>query len=826
MYASAADSAKVHSILESQTAFARLMNDMSKEFECIQKNIEGIIVENSMLRQCCGKQMEATLSEAAAPPPPDQFQALQELTLSTDDGRATKRPHVAPSICNGINGDLEGELPDNELTELSLSVCNAKTTDINTRRSKPTVKNEKTAKKTEHGIGRGERSTCTTGLHPEERDLDAMTPEEKAAWEEAERLHNEKKALLRSQERRKQFFRLSDQGKLEGIPVTVLIAISELFDDPLEEGSVFAAMACADRLLQNGSELAESAENESNLFFAEKKQGKFLPKPVWKGGHLHVKPVEMPGNEEIDLAMAAGRGGSFMSFKQYLVTMDESICPETSPEYEDMFFTLRSALHAEANDYRNKAILVQDREKLKERALRSRVAVMLDLMSVVVILANSLVIGLSLDHDPEGDFWNVTEFVFFAYYVGEVAVKIWVFGCNYFWCGPDAGWNWFDVLCVMASVCDFIISYVLLDYFIAAGGDPDDMGSFLLVKMFRMARLTRIIRVVRFKMFKELKLIILGLFSGLRALFWAVILLLFLIYALGVVMKTIAGEMEPEFNSVTAAMFTLFRCFTEGCAAYDGTPLTEKLHMKLGGSFVVAYFLISMMVTVGIFNLIMAVFIDNVTKSQQQRKQKEIGETAESIEADLKIQITKFILNPYGLESAEDKATVSSFTERLSEKARGELARLTDDEGAHGHSLKLAAADAAFDVLSTEEVTISRTVFQHWLHDKDFINVLEDADVDISNKFELFDILDVDMGGELSADELVTGLMKLRGDVSKGDIVSIMLKVSYLTRILESLTNQMGTSAQSLLVSSKGNENGEVADAGEPEFGGRVLADL
>lgn len=35
----------------------------------------------------------------------------------------------------------------------------------------------------------------------------------------------------------------------------------------------------------------------------------------------------------------------------------------------------------------------------------------------------------------------------------------------------------------------------------------------------------------------------------------------------------------------------------------------------------------------------------------------------------------------------------------------------------------------------------------------------------MSDKFRMFDILDVDMGGELSADELVTGLMqRLRVD--------------------------------------------------------------
>ena len=40
-----------------------------------------------------------------------------------------------------------------------------------------------------------------------------------------------------------------------------------------------------------------------------------------------------------------------------------------------------------------------------------------------------------------------------------------------------------------------------------------------------------------------------------------------------------------EFGSVPAAMFTSFRCFTDGCAATDGTPLQDLglLEVRKGG---------------------------------------------------------------------------------------------------------------------------------------------------------------------------------------------------------------------------------------------------
>lgn len=54
-----------------------------------------------------------------------------------------------------------------------------------------------------------------------------------------------------------------------------------------------------------------------------------------------------------------------------------------------------------------------------------------------------------------------------------------------------------------------------------------------------------------------------GVFTGLRVLFWAVVLLVGCMYLLGVVTRTLFGNVDDlnvreEFSTVPAAMFTCF----------------------------------------------------------------------------------------------------------------------------------------------------------------------------------------------------------------------------------------------------------------------------
>ncbi|CAE6929486.1 Cacna1c [Symbiodinium natans] len=273
----------------------------------------------------------------------------------------------------------------------------------------------------------------------------------------------------------------------------------------------------------------------------------------------------------------------------------------------------------------------------------------------------------------------------------------------------------------------------------AGGADGSQTVSGLnLMKIFRLARLARLVRALRFRVFYELKLIVLGVFSGLRVICWAILLLVVLVYAIGVAMRNFVGE-EEEFESVLQAMFTCFRCFTEGCDSYNGTPLPERLREHYGGGyFVTGYIFVTMLINVGVFNLIMAVFIENVMSSQYVRKQNEISETAMAMEMKIKDKIIRKL----GLRR-------NSFRKSSDLKSRSE--------------------DMDW-VLQAGGRSISREEFAFWLQDPDFIRLLDEASIDVSGRVALFDVLDADGGGELSVEELITGLMSLRGPVTKGDV--------------------------------------------------------
>merc|ERR1712232_264287 len=122
------------------------------------------------------------------------------------------------------------------------------------------------------------------------------------------------------------------------------------------------------------------------------------------------------------------------------------------------------------------------------------------------------------------------------------------------------------------------------------------------------------------------KMMVQGVFAGLRVLFWAIVLFFVFVFVLSVVMRQIVGHhpsniYTASFDTLTNSMFTLFRCFTDGCTGVDGSPLMVHLAKQYGELFMICYMLVFLFVTIGLFNLIMAIFVDNVMESTRQRKQ-------------------------------------------------------------------------------------------------------------------------------------------------------------------------------------------------------------
>lgn len=401
--------------------------------------------------------------------------------------------------------------------------------------------------------------------------------------------------------------------------------------------------------------------------------------------------------------------------------------------------------------------------------------IFLDVIPAVIISINAVVVGLSADICPDHTVWVILEIFFTAFFTLEVIVKMKVFSIREFLCGPDWYWSWFDLFCVGLAYLEMCMSLPSsgLGTTDCRAGESEGGAGFGALKMLKLARLGRIVRLLKFKIFVELKLMIQGVFTGLRVLFWAVILLCACIYLLGVVCKTLLSQYE-EFSTVPAAMFTSFRCFTDGCSAYDGTPLQERIRKEVGGIWMTAYILVFLFITIGIFNLIMAVFIDNVNDGSVKKKQYTLGMTADKTELNLADKLKGMCFNS-GVVKRQD------LEDDLEEEPR-----FTDGQDFEGRCNRIKRA------MGRSGCIITKRTFNSWLlHNNELLESLDDAEIDTSSKFELFDVLDIDLSGKLPFRETVEGLMKCRGPVSKTDIISIRLRVRYLTRLVQQIHKKL-----------------------------------
>ncbi|CAJ1328943.1 unnamed protein product [Effrenium voratum] len=454
-------------------------------------------------------------------------------------------------------------------------------------------------------------------------------------------------------------------------------------------------------------------------------------------GHLVRKFVKTPGQTEhfsVD----------FASFK--VLAMDDSLVTDQhSPVVNSDVKLLRKALKEEANHFK-----YMDDGHLQENVpahtdcsgLRKSATMIFEVVPPVVIAVNIVVIGLSVDlqkrDGSDSRVWQVLEWLFLFFYFLEASGKIGVFGCLWYFCGPDRWWNIFDFFCLCLSLADLAIYVYVL---IAQVEHFFDLQTLMLVKMLRLARLARLVRALRFQIFYELKLMVLGVISGMRVLAWAMVLLAIMIYSAAIATTSMFGDNVPELQTVTKSMFTLFRCFTDGCVAYDGTPLSEKLHEIYGMSFVIPYVFLFVGVTLGLFNLIMAIFIDNVMANQMQRKLQEISNSAKHVEIEIKEQLLRL--------------TLQSKSNGVPEDIETEIISLDDRFKNH-----TARVRAKFDLLIDAEVIITKAAFLSWLTDANFLKVLKEADIETANQSGIYEVLDADMSNSLSIQEVYVGLMR------------------------------------------------------------------
>jgi len=378
-----------------------------------------------------------------------------------------------------------------------------------------------------------------------------------------------------------------------------------------------------------------------------------------------------------------------------------------------------------------------------------------------MIFANGVIVGIQTDSEDgaQSPVFLWTEVTFVLFFTVEMILRMYFTGVHNHFLGNDWAWNVFDASVMSISYVDLGISFVQ--------SSSDGGVSLSVVRLIRLTRLSRMLRMLRFKCFQELALMIKGLMGGFRTLVWATVLLVFAIYVIAVFCTALIGkskavDLDPDtkilFEGVFMSMFTGFRCFTGDCTDEAGNSIPLKLEKVFGETFALSYCITTMMVTFGIFNIIIAIYIENTleaAKLQATMDKKTRDRESLRVAHATKALLKKFCraVRFFGRHVQDDRMHAL----KMGKLFRGGIREQDDD-------------------IDDFDMAISKDLFLLVIQDPTVQSLFDQLDIP-PDRASLFDVLDADGNGDLEVTELVHGLLKVRGEARKSDVVAALLSV-------------------------------------------------
>eukprot|EP00439_Symbiodinium_sp_Y106_P043730 s762_g5.t1 len=154
---------------------------------------------------------------------------------------------------------------------------------------------------------------------------------------------------------------------------------------------------------------------------------------------------------------------------------------------------------------------------------------------------------------------------------------------------------------------------------------------------------------------------------------------------------------------------------------------------------------------------------------------------------------------------------------QMDQKLRGYFVTLADPKSFDFSQVEINPIPALFtddDVHS--DIEISKDLFLLVIQDRQVQELMDELDLP-PERATLFEVIDADGSGTLQITELVQGLLKIRGDISKSDTVAALLATKAVQRIVEEMKGETRTDLQSLRL----DFSSQIEDSSSscPEFG-------
>lgn len=305
------------------------------------------------------------------------------------------------------------------------------------------------------------------------------------------------------------------------------------------------------------------------------------------------------------------------------------------------------------------------------------------------------------------------------FFIIEACMRITAYGKEFF-VGKDAFFNWFEVVLAWLSVIDLLFEAV----------SSTEAQYLRVLRIFRLLRSFRLMKWLRHM--REFRKMIFAMAVSAQTLFWAVVLLIFVMFLFGVWFTTRTraflldesnagndagndSDLEKRFGSLSASMFSLWMSVTGGMNwFYILLPLSQV--SPILSVLFVCYVAITLL---GVMNIVTSVFVESAMRSTQHYR-------------DLLMQ-----------EKKRQKETCAKHLQ--------EIFHSIDIDGSGMINLKELKTFLSDSSLELQE----------------YLAALE---LDADDARALFKLLDGDGSGEIDIQEFCDGCLRLKGEAKSFDI--------------------------------------------------------
>jgi len=372
-----------------------------------------------------------------------------------------------------------------------------------------------------------------------------------------------------------------------------------------------------------------------------------------------------------------------------------------------------------------------------------------DCFFAVLVLMNCIFIGIEVQHAIEQPDSTPVEFYVVQYglafmFTLELSMRLCAYGCREFFRGEDWLWSLLDTFIVLSSIWDIALDLIFLWDASSTGTDnPDNpVSSLRALRILRLARIVKAVRLMRvFRFVRALRTLISSIFHTLKSLFWALMLMVLIVYVFGVLFSQAVNSylLDPEnpdlpdlafeaaqrhYDSLWGTMVSLFMCISGGTNWENVlAPLRAISQLwELLFLFYVAFTYFA------VLNVVTAVFCQSAIESAQN-----------------------------------DQA---SLVQNILEEKEEHREKLLD----------------LFVQVGDEQDTITFEMFQEKINDPAVRNYFASIGLDVWDAWSFFKLLDLDEGGSVEADEFLMGCLRLRGQARAVDVGKIIHDQTWLIR--------------------------------------------